>query len=354
MLPERNNENEYPQNPDRLKVIAGLLQDVSLLITELEANQSIEQTEHTFEFELIGDHEAVIPPSVLKYIPNIDQISVTIGREDQEEQPSPSPSFLTIDFTSPDKTITVSRSGYEDGVHDTDILMDTSFHEKFSYKNDGTAFIPATAKEQMQQESTEDFLARQQQIKKISREELNILIMSLVYPDSERGYQMFTQVDLLSPNTYDSLREFFQLSAWNNRSSMTHQFENSEAQFLYHKEEGQPVSFTIHYPEDRTGQIITAQSNLDTDFRLEFNTYENSEKKPYFPSTDEIQYLRSILYAEAASVNPVTVSFSDNEVTSDSDPETAFIKSGKKIFSRDHAKDILAQLSLDSTDSSAT
>jgi len=335
--------------PDRLRVYAGLLNDVSTLIAELENNQASDDSSHAFTFEIFGDHSVMIPKAISEALPDLDQILLTLGKDETDLR-----STLSVDFLSSDKVVTVSRSGIDDDNAQPDALIHTT-----ASKRSRTPTPLALKLDTIQGEIDDDFTERITPIERVSKSELNALIMSLAYPDSERGYAMFADVDFLNPAVFDSLRESLRLPAMDSRSSVEYGFESNDAQFMFHKEQEQPLAFTVTYPEKMSGRTITAQSNLETDFHLIFTTYDavfregeftTDEKVPYQPSTEEIQYLRSILQTEIAAINPTSAGlFEDDQTIDQNDPEKLFIESGTMIFSKDYVKTVLDGLANEPT-----
>jgi hypothetical protein len=363
-------ESKEPTNPnsprsiDRLSEYAGLLSDVSVLIAELDVNQVTDQSEvidhiaaqsdRTFSFELIGDHQVVIPETIRAAMPDIDQITVTISKTGVEM-----PSMLSIDLLSDTRIITISRSGTDEGNDEPDVLIDTSFKARPG------ANLLKTAKQQMRSESTKDFEDRLIPIDKVSNAELNTLIMSLIYPNAERGYQMFADVNFLSPSAYESLTESFHLSALNNNNAMSYDFKSSNSHFSFMKQEGQPISFTLIYNEDKEDRLVTMQSNMETEFRLQFTTgyemvrssgYTTDERMPYYPTAEELQYLRSLLVTEITRLNPTPVAFLKDGRIDDLDAETILIERGTDVLSigQRYIREVLKELGLDAPDSGTT
>ncbi|HEY8886010.1 MAG TPA: hypothetical protein VIM31_00725 [Candidatus Microsaccharimonas sp.] len=346
--PKEPSNPDSPRSIDRLSEYAGLLNDVSILIAELEVNQITDQTEHNFSFELIGENQVVIPKSVRAVMPEIDQITVSISKEDID-----APSILSIEFVSDSRTVSVSRSGHGKATAEPDMMLDTAF------KTHPGANLLQTAKQQLHGEPNSDFEKRFTAIEKVSNAELNTLIMSLIYPDTERGYEMFADVNFLDPAAYESLKESFRLSALNNSNSMTYDFHSSESRFSYLKQEGQPISFTFQYIENEEGRLVTLQSNMETDFRLQFTTdyemmrstgFTTDEKMPYYPTSEELHYLRSVLMTEIASLNPTPVAFLEDQRIDDKDAEAVFIERGGDVLSRRYVREVLEQLGFDAPD----
>lgn len=384
MAPQEKNF-EGSRSPDRLEAFAGLLGDVSMLISELSNNQESRQADNTFTFEIIGDHHVVLPPQVLSLLPSVDQVVVTIGKEElpkpddeqSDEKSSPSiPPYLSINFLSKDALISASRSIDAKDPNEPDVFLDLSSKSEFT----PVPFRPLAASEYINREADDDFSERRIEIGKISQKDINTLLMSLIYPDAERGYEMFENVDILRADTFDTLMDSFRLASLGHHNSVMHAFSTGPTRFNFNKQEGQPVSFSIYYNdtvngEAEAGRPIIASSNMETDFRLEFRTYEQQEEpltgrtrrganialgsvkvestKPYFPTTQELQLLRSILIKEILAINPTSVPIFEDTLTDNVGPEQSFEKSGKAdtIFSPSYIKKMLSELGFDSPDS---
>jgi len=357
------NSGEYSEanssrSPNRLRAYAGLLQDVSILISELEANKAANQAEATFSFDLIGENEIMIPEAIQQLMPDMKQITVTIGKADTEH-----PSYLSINFISDNKTIVISRSGMEDNEQTPDVEIDTSLQHRVDFKPDGTPYVPTSVKEQLQQESTENFEKRRSDLERITRSELNALIMSLVHPDPDRLYAQFDDVDFLSPTVHDSIRDSFEISALNNQNTVNYEFNSSDTIFNFYKREGQPVSFGVTYFDEKSERQISAQSDLETDFRIEFSTQEalqenpyfpgenESVRTPYFPTTEEIYYLLTLLETEIGSINPSSITLMEDDLINSIDPEAQMLQKDTTILSKTYVKRILDQFRFDSPDS---
>lgn len=349
MTPQEFTESTNTSNPDRLKAFAGLLGDVSMLITEIEASHNGIDAEafekgtlnpsHTFSFEIIGEHKVEIPHKIAKLIPDIDQITVTIGQDD-----ATAPSYISVDLISPIQTATLSRSGNPEDEPEFDQILHFDTNE--TAKNTITPFKVRSDKDILHGETDEEFARRIIAINKISRKEFNTLLASLVYPNEDRDYTAFERADLTSRDVFDSLKESFQLAALNNTNASMYEFSQSDTKFSYFKSDEQPLSFTIRYPEEKTGRIVVAHSNLETDFRLKFNTYEEvshtlhagnvavidknliDEAVPYYPTTDELQYVRSLLATEIVSMSPITTA-NEASLVDETTPDQALETSGR-------------------------
>ena len=357
MNPREFSEASSSRNPDRLRAYAGLLQDVSTLIAELEANKAANQAEATFSFEIIGDNTIMIPEAVRKEIPNLDQITVTIGKDSDED-----PSYLSINFLSDDKSIIISRSGLEAQDDTPDVTIDTSLRRRADVAPDGAAYSSLYADHQLQNEQPNDFHERISDLKKVPLAELNALIMSMIHPNDDHLYAQYDEVNFLTPAAHESLRESFELAALNNRNNVNYTFETSDATFNFFKREGQPISFEVSYLDKKSEQKISAQSDLETDFKIVFSTLEPTEenpyfpgqmefvRSPYFPSTEEIYYLLAILKTEIAAINPTTLMPIDIEVVDENSPETQLLQKGTEVFSQAYVRNVLEQLGLDAPD----
>lgn len=359
-FPVENNDGG-PSSPDRLEAYAGLLGDVSRLITEVDANQRSPRSEHTFTFEHLSEFRAEVPQIVSELMPDLDQIDVTLIKtspDDDMIDDGPSIVSISVDFISKTKMITMNRTAH--GSPDDDTIIDCS------YRLDGLGPEPLDgSKKQMQTESENDFIQRISHFEAISKAEFNKLIMSLVYPDEQRGYEMFADADLFSPRAFESLKDSFYFTALNNQSGRGYAFTTNDARISYFKFDGQPTSFTITYPEQYIGQPITAKNDMDTDFRLRFFTTELVENDPftdgalptqtnYFPTPSDIAYLRSIIETEVMAISPAAVGFAD-QASDELDPEVIFGDTGAKaIISKAHVAEVLEQLSFDPTDPGTT
>ena len=376
MAPPSSSEFPGSRSPDRLKAFAGLLGDVSMLMGELEDTQEAQRADGTYTFEVFGDHQIILPPQVRTLLPDVDQVVVTIGKDTDPSSDEPIPPYLSINFHSRNAAIQVSRSTDLTDVNEPDAFIDLSS----KVEDTEVPFFPLAAHARMNSENNEAFSYRHIEIDKMSQKDINTLLMSLIYPDTERGYSMFENIDLLRPDTFESMVESFKFAALGNQSSMMHEFSTSSARFDFNKQEGQPVSFSVYYNETNNGKLGTARpmvafSNLETDFRLEFRTYEVREEQlegitrngkkvslgsikseglqPYYPTTEDLQALRTILINEIRAMNPATVPLFEDTLIGGIDPDQEFEKSGKAdtILSPSHIQNILNKLGFDAPDS---
>jgi hypothetical protein len=375
MVP-RDKDFEGSKKPDRLKAFSGLLSDVSTLITELELSRESRQADNTFVFELLNNNQVVLPPHVTALLPKVDQVVVTIGKE--EEGSITPPPYLSVHFLSQDALIAVSRSSDGKDPDEPDVYIDLSVVPQ----DTPVPYRPLTQSEVLGREINEAFSQRQIEVEKMSQKEINTLLMSLIYPNADRNYTRFEGVDLLRSDTFEDLLESFKYAALGHQNSMSHTFATGGARFDFNKQEGQPISFSVYYNEvlegeTETGRPIVAKSNFETDFRLVFETYEErsapltgrTEKGivvslgeiaidspvPYFPSTKEIQALRKILIREINQINPATVPLYKNVLIDEVDAEQSFERSGQGdlIFSPTHIQNMLDKFGFDSPDSGA-
>lgn len=356
MNPVSQPENGPQERPDRLKEYAGLLYDVASLITEIEADQENgEHTDHTFTFEVFGEHQIEIPKEVSDLMPTIDRIAVTLSKDAGASRPSVS---LSIEFMSDDALLAISRSHDGETEYESDTFFDTSYHYRPGGSDQGS-HAPVDARAQINTENHEAFQARLSSVDKIPTAKINTLIMSLIYPDRERGYKMFADADFLSPQAFNSLIDSFNLSTLDKVNSLGHKFTSSDALFTYYKQNDEHFSFNLQYPEKETERTIIAKSNMETDFRIEFTTHEDTQGDPftmggtlprvapYYPTTDELYYLRTILKTEIAALNPNSIEFSEDELSGGIDPEQRMIESNKIILSKRHVRDVLEKLGFD-------
>ena len=387
MTPPDRSDFPGSKSPDRLQAFSGLLSDVSMLITELEDSQESRQADNTFTFELLGEHSVILPPQVLALLPDVDQVVVTIGKEEtlptdkdpkKKKSDKPIPPYLSITFSSKDALISVSRSSDVKNPDEPDVFIDLSSKAEFT----PVPFRPLSATEKINSENEDEFSGRRIEIEKMSQKDINTLLMSLIYPDAERGYEMFEKIDLLRPDTHDDLMDSFQYAALGHQNSMTHRFTTGSTQFSFEKHEGEPVSFSVRYNETVVDEVgigrpLVAFSNLETDFRLEFRTYEEQDEplegrtkkgvsvdlgsitveggKPYYPTTEDLQSLRSLLIEEIHAINPATVTLYQDTNVDMMSPDQTFEKSGKAgaIFSPSYLKKMLENLGFDSPDPGA-
>jgi len=352
-----------PTSPDRLSVYTGLLQNISTLMAELEANKAADQTEGTFTFELIDENEIMIPRAVRDILPGIDQITATIGKVEEG-----TPSYLSITFSSPDKDVIISRSGLDESAYTPDVVIDTSLRQRIEYKPDGTPYSSISGEHQLQNEAPADFADRQSDLGNVSLAELNALVMSLAHPNPDRLYAQFDEANFLNPAAHDVLRDFMELTALNNQDSNHYKFSTDGATlFSFIKKEGQPISFEITYPDKQLRQMITAQSDFEADFKITFSTldatldnpYYPGEKEfvrtPYLPSTSEVSYLLSLVKTEIAALHPINLATPDIEVAGNDHPDAHETATEDPIvFSNKYIEGVLNQLGFDSPDSRAT
>jgi hypothetical protein len=176
-----------------------------------------------------------------------------------------------------------------------------------------------------------------------------------MYPDSERGYSMVETVDFHDPAAYDTLRESLKLAALDSEDAVQHAFATSETDFSYVKHNSDPMSFSLSFTDEISGLTVTALSDLETSFTIEFFTYDNEGRKPFLPTSKEIVRLTELLQQESEFISPATTldGMPDDSISSLETPESHVVDNGKIIHSQKHVQNILDQLGFDSSDSSA-
>lgn len=359
MIQHETHEQIHENTPDRLKAYAGLLGDVSMLIDEIEASH-LETDDadmetyvpfHTFSFELIGAHSVEIPKEILKVAPDIDHIEISIGQDEPN-----APTYISVDLISETKAVLLSRSGNPEDEPEFDQVIDLSHNQEDELRSTSLRDILRT-------ETDEAFAKRIVPMHKVPQEAFNRLVGSLLYPNAQKDYGAFGYANFHDHAAFDSLKESLQLAALNNVNSAMYTFARSDASFSYMKADGQPTSFTLRYPQENTGRTIVAHSNLETDFRLRFNTYETvthalhspdgtritdvaiSEGVPFYPSTEELTYVRELI-GEEITVNTPAAPFDETVLIDENTPEKKFADSGMEdmIFSEEYIQNRLAQL----------
>ena len=370
----QSNESESSYNPNRLSEYAGLLSAISSLISEIELSEIGPHTidtksdkkpekkptelENTFNFEIIGTRNASnIPPKVSELLPDINQVVITLGQSNAK-----TPSYLSVDFISESGMITASRSGDPEDQPEFDSRINLSVDNI----SDDTVvpFAQPSRRSIIKNESESDFQDRITPINKIPQAQLNALIMSLVFNGDDKDYSVYQNVDMLDPNVFSNLVESLQLAAFNHSSSPMYTFTTSDTSFSYVQLEGQPASFSIRYPEEKTGRTITAYSSFETDFQTQFYTYDTTryqlaateginlgsvlvdEKVPFYPTTQEASYLRTIVETEMRSIGSVVTSNEEATAIDLKTPDTIFDESGKGdlIFSPVYIQNRLDEL----------
>jgi hypothetical protein len=325
--------NEFTQHsPDRLEATAGLLQEVSTLISEIKLDA--EQSVHKYTFPVLPEHQMIFPESVASVMPDMDSLAVTIGTDG-----APDRTYISFDFYSDSHLLTVSRSGA---------------HLEGDEEPDDELITLDKNKRLVSDESEDDFFSRVKKINRIPASELNVLLFSLMYPDSERGYSMVESVDFHNLGAYDTLRESLKLAALDTEEVGSYEFSTGNTVFNFTQHNNEPTTFYIRHIDDRTGNVISAHSDLETNFTIRFFLHDDSGMVSYSPEAAEISRITAALSDEIERIAPsLSLEQTDTEAISTISPESTVIDQGKTIHSRVHVQNVLDQLSFDPTDPSA-
>lgn len=329
--------------PDILHEYAGLLTDVADLIEAIEHSPVSKELNDTFRFPAVDD-SMVIPVSVTDKIGPIETIELTLDVPSSANDPS----SFSIDLIGADQMCVISRASDAREDESPDMILDLT-----STNQDNRAI------HSMRNDEFEDRLIP---IKKIPLNEVNALLMSLVSPDSERGYEMFESADLLAPKVLEGIRETLQYRSASRHDGLGYTFATSgETTISYARHEGQPTSFTIMYPEHDKGRVMLAKCNLETDFQLAFSSLNvlpglNGDMIDglidFHPTVRDVQKLRIILEEELEVVSALTPEIiamreEDAEASDNTkNPTVAFDAAKNDYFSNRYTQDTLFDLEL--------
>jgi len=350
------------RSPDILREFAGLLTDVSDLVDSIETLEAPHDLSDFVTIPVVGE-SIVIPEQVQRTIGDVQTIvlffDIPASDSDSTIQHA---SSLGIELIGKDKTYTLSRTS-----EDTSELNDYIFDIE-PISPDARATFGKTALKALRhdEESTDDFLKNIETVEAIDRKDLNALLMSIAFPDNERGYDMFESANLLDKDVLEKLRESVQFGLVSNHTGLGYVFNSTDASITYFRQENQPISFQISYPDYKHGRAILAQHTLETDFTIAFSTIEtlpglNNDSVDgtvdFIPSVNDLMDLRSILQTETMLLNathgaesPLDVAEIEEVDEINVDPAVQFDKSGQDYFSPQFTQDTLDGLNFEPSD----
>lgn len=128
---------------------------------------------------------------------------------------------------------------------------------------------------------------------------------------------------------------------------------NDLAHLTYSEINGEVTGITIQYVDQLTDRVIHVISESDRDFNLRFFTYDDQERTPFYPSTEDIAAVTNLLQAELAVASQADVTNKIIDGVDENSPEKKVVDEGAPIYSARFTQDVLDQLSFDPTDPSA-
>jgi len=285
-------DNEWSRDPegrsfDIVHEQAAFLLEVAILISSLPGVRQPSSEQHTYGFTFLPFSTPYELPGVLKSeAQRIDDLFIYIGDAHKAETPKETdiPAYLSLEFNAGTDTYLLSSAGFNDS--------DEFTLSKFD------------AKDYRHSEPNATFEARLKDVGTVTKAELNSLIMSIVMPNEMGDYEAYADKDLQSSQAFESLCELLSQKALTQTEAFYFVFGDEETEFHFTKENGQTTSFTISYYDPRRNLPISVEYDISVDFTLRFFSHEESEKHPFIPTGEEINFARSILKAELSSFEP--------------------------------------------------
>lgn len=304
-----NFPEQHIQDKERLRGIGNLLVEVSTLIEALNTYHQADQIDHELTFPLLPYSTAHIPEAFSLARP--DYILVTAGKtkvkqEDAEENTILT--YLSIDIVAGEKVLKINRAGEHSDNDTDDIIMDMT-------QNDSTR----TLRDELRSETEEEFVKRLNHVNKVSRREVNNLLMSLALPENKE-YSHFADKDLLDLETFTFLVETLRLKAFETSTAGTYIFQKSETELSFEKKDGDE-SFSLSYVNPKTNQAIIVSVDTTTGFDLKFSIYDNGGIHHINPTDEEINFVYNLVKMELDSIVEVTESVEDYTKLDTTDPQ---------------------------------
>lgn len=358
--------NDLPRNAEKtndiLREFAGLLTDVTDLVATIEAARLPHDKSDIITVPVFGDG-IEIPRQVTAAIGEVHEVLLSFDLPELPENEAspyveyadPRLSSVSVEFVGKEKTYYLSRvNTIETAPYDHILdIQPTTPNDRATF---GQQAINAL---RHHSDEDEDFLKNIQEIPTITLLEFNSLLMSMVYPDKERGYEMFENANLLDPKVLENIRESIRLGLNQHMDGIGYAFNSTEHTSLsYTREQGQPVSFRLSYADFTNGRTIIAQHSLETDFTITFSTVEDLPglngdtvvgTVDFMPTVDDIIHLRHVLQQEITATNTALLDIDTVDAIDAQhiDPADQFEKTGNNYFSPGFTQETLDRLDFD-------
>lgn len=300
---------QRPQDQERLRAVGDLLVDASTLIQALNTYHQADQIDHELTFPILPRSSVHIPEAFSLTYP--DYITITAGKtktKQEDTKESTVLTYLSIDIVAGKSVLKISREGEHSDDDTDDIIMDTT-------QNDPTR----TLRDELRGETDAEFAKRLNPVNKVSRREVNNLLMSLALPENEE-YSHFADKDLLDLETFTFLTETLRIKALETNTIGTYIFQKSETELSFQKKDGDE-SFSLNYSDPKTGQAIIVSVDTSIGFDLRFSIYNQGSIYNINPTNEEIAFVHNLIKMELGAVIEVTESVEDYLKLETDDPE---------------------------------
>jgi len=307
---------------DRIRNLADLIEDVSILISSLITNRIPDCSSHTFNY-LISQSDSIALPQIVQgriIARQLHEVSLTLGTEEGH------PTYLSLDIIDEDGSTHISRSGTEEGKDEPDWFIDNNGIET--------------------------------KTEKISQKEINWLIASLVRTNMDGDYSQFDDINFLNPELYEDLTDTLELKATSVSDTGTYIFHDGVNKLDYSLQQKQPLTFSVTFQTAKPGRLIIAQVDCQIGIDVVFFAQEGNERTKLIPDFGDIIHLRELLQQETEISNPVREALGHTdeeplEVKTDDEDETEGWRTPLGTSVREQPVD-LNEDSLDPPDTSAT
>jgi len=308
-----------PQDKERLRQVGDLLIDVSTLIEALNTFHQADQIDYDLTFPVLPGSPIQIPEVFTPKDP--DYITITAGktkldaREDENGMflPSQIATHLSVEIIAGKDTLMITRESNDDDTEGDDIILNTT------QNNPNVAL-----RDELRGETSADFEKRLTSVNKVSKAEVNSLLMSLAIPDNQE-FSHFADKDLLELNTFTYLIEALSIKALEASSKGIYMFQKSETELTFEKKDGDE-SFTIAFVNPLTNQAIIAVADTRTGFDLKFSIFSDGRLTPISPTSEEIEFVHNLIREELAEVTKTTDNIDSHHLIQPNNPEDIAVK----------------------------
>lgn len=270
---------EVKQAKERLQSLGELLLDASTLIELLHTTHRANYIDYRLTFPILPYSTAVLPNVISAESPDYIVVTAGMNKASNEE---PIISSVAIDVVTPTRKLKIIRDSTSTESDEDDVLMDTQTPEEAST------------------ESEDEFQGQFTDIPKISRREVNALLMSLALPDKGE-YLSFEDKNLLDANTFVYLIESLRHNAITTNTSGSYIFNDGDTE-LHFTKDNNDVSFYMSYLDPRTNQAIIANIDTRSGFALSFSTFDGEAVVKSSPSNEDIELFHSIINGEITAI----------------------------------------------------
>ena len=304
---EGNSSREKPAKPstelDIIREQAAFLTEVATLIADLPEMKQPDREDHAFHFPVLPYSTPFDIPKSINLKPHeIDQIDIFLGdaHVPEHENDKPRQPYVTVDISAGDSVYKFSRSGKEEGP---DLALTKLNTANYS-----------------QSELHTDFQNRFTDYGTVSNAELNSLLMSIAIPNEASDYNAYSNRELQSPSTFESLKELLKEKSYQTNSTYFFILKDGEAGLVFTKENSDTTSFTITYLDEKRKSPILVEYDVESDFSLRFFVLDGEQKQVILPTPQELRDITKLLQNEAIPYTAEQIS-EEAESQNETDPE---------------------------------